>query len=63
MQYKDFDASYYFVGNLSMYVGEVIDQENHICFAAKNLSDLKEAMQDAVDNYLQAAKLPVFEVE
>ena len=52
MHYKGFEATYYYVGDLGIYVGEVVDNPNRICFAANNLTDLKEVMCDALDNYL-----------
>ncbi len=63
MQYKGFNIKYFYDIRSGVFVGEVTNAQQMIVFSAATLSSLRQAMVDAVEDYLALNKLAVQEIE
>lgn len=52
MHYKGFDASYQYVINVGVYVGELLNIPDVVAFSAATRLQLSQVMIEAVENYL-----------
>ncbi|MBS0290253.1 MAG: hypothetical protein JSS07_09500 [Proteobacteria bacterium] len=58
MQYKGFVASYHYVSETGLFVAEIFNASDTISFSASSLTKLKEAMIEAVEDYLTTLTPP-----
>ena len=57
MQYKGFVAKYFYDIRSGVFVGEVTNARQMMVFSAATLSTLRQAMVDAVEDYLASEKI------
>lgn len=57
MQYKGFNINYFYDIRSGVFVGEVTNAQQLIVFSAATLPSLRQAMIDAVEDYLALIKV------
>ena len=59
MHYKGMVARHEYIARVGCFVGEIINCPDVVSFTAKTLAELQEAMQAAVDRYVEYRKFQI----